>query len=238
MIDSETWRLLLQHYAIGYTEEPHAFGWGSVLSLLRAGSIQVPALCGAGFRMFGPKAAFARWDGEQAPGHALIPPDPLMRSVAHEDWDLFNGKLAVHTARLAYFHLLPHRDIMIEPFTRGIPAMEAAIARATYRLQSGLLTLLQQLTAQNAKEALTQIHAIFDATDARAGDGRRFLQGDRLTLGDLALAAAAAPVTLPAGSRSPIPRLEKMPDEYATVVREMQARPTARLVQRVYQAIK
>jgi hypothetical protein len=37
MIDSETWRLLLQHYGIAYEEEPHAFRWGSILALFRAG---------------------------------------------------------------------------------------------------------------------------------------------------------------------------------------------------------
>ena len=237
MIDSDTWRLLLQHYGVAYEEEPHAFIWGSILALFRAGSVQVPALCGAGLKMVGPDTAMDRWDAEQPPGHALIPADPVMKAVAQDDWTLFHGTLATCTARLAYYHLLPHREIMMEPFTRGIPRGEAALTRIIYPLQRGLLSVLLQLTAKNAQDALAQIRTIFDKTDAHIRDGRRFLQGDRLTLGDLALATAAAPVTLPEGNRSPIPPLAHLPPAYIAIVREMQARPTARFVQGVYLAI-
>jgi glutathione S-transferase len=238
MIDSATWRLLLQHYSITYEEEPHAFIWGSVLALFRAGSLQVPALCGGGLKLVGPDAAIERWDFGQPPGHALIPADPAMRAIALEDWAQFHGTLATYTARLAYFHLLPHRDILIEPFIRGIPLGEAAVTRVIYPVQRGLLSLLLQLSSKNAKDALAKIRAIFDKTDARVRDGRRFLQGERMTLGDLALAAATAPVTLPEGNTSPIPPLAQMPPAYAAIVHEMQARPTARFVQRVYRTME
>lgn len=237
MIDSETWRLLLQHYGVAYQEEPHAFIWGSIVALLRAGSVQVPALYGAGSPLVGPDAAIARWDGEQPPGHALIPPDPVMKGVAQDDWALFHGELSTYTARFAYYHLLPHRDILIEPFTRGIPAREAALTRVIYPLQRGVLSLLLQLTADKAEAALGQIRVIFAGVDARVRDGRRFLQGDRLTLGDLAFAAAVAPMTLPEGCRSPIPPLAQLPAAYGAVVREMRLRPAAKLVQSVYRAM-
>jgi glutathione S-transferase len=199
--------------------------------------VQVPALCGAGLKLVGPDTAIDRWDAEQPPGHALIPADPAMRAVALDDWALFHGTLATYTARLAYYHLLPHRDIMFEPFTRGIPRGEAAVTRVIYPLQRSVLSLLLQLNAKNAEDALAQVRIVFDKTDARVRDGRRFLQGDRLTLGDLALAAAAAPVTLPERNRSPIPPLAQMPRGYAAIVTEMQARPTAKLVEGVYRAI-
>lgn len=237
MIDSETWRLLLQHYGVAYQEEPHAFIWGSLVALSRAGSVQVPAMVGPGWTLVGPDAAIARWDAEQPPGHATIPADPVMRAVAEDDWALFHGELATCTARFAYFHLLPHRDIVMEPFTRGIPRAEAALTRVIYPLQRGVLSLLLQLTADKAEAALGQIRVIFAGVDARVRDGRRFLQGDRLTLGDLAFAAAVAPMTLPEGCRSPIPPLEQLPAAYAAVVREMRLRPAAKLVQAVYRAI-
>ena len=238
MIDSETWRLLLHHYGVVYEEEPHAFIWGSFLALFRAGSPQVPALCGGRLNLVGPDTAIARWDAEQPPGHALIPADPMKRAIAQDDWTQFHGTLATCTARLAYYHLLPHRDIMIEPFIRGIPRGEAALTRVIYPLQRGLLSLLLQLTSEKAADALTQIRATFDKIDARISDGRPLLQGDRLTLGDVALAAAAAPVTLPENGRSPIPPLAQMPATYAAIVREMQGRPTARLVQTVHGMIR
>lgn len=234
MIDSETWRLLLQHYGVAFEEEPHAFIWGSVLALVQAGSPQVPALCGARLRMVDPAAAIARWDAQQPPGRALIPPDPAMSACARRDWDTFHGTLATATARLAYFHLLPHRRIMIEPFTRGTPARERAVTRAAYPVQRAVLSLLLRLSARTAADALVQIRAVLDETDARLADGRPFLQGERMTAGDVALAAAMAPVTLPAGSRSPVPQLADMPAPYAAIVAEMRARPTGSLVKRFY----
>jgi len=238
MIDSETWRLLLHHYGIVYEEEPHAFIWGSILALFRAGSLEVPALRGGELKLVDPDTAIARWDAEQPPGHSLIPADPMLRAAAQYDWTQFHGTFATCTARLAYYHLLPHRDLMIEPFTRGIPRGEAALTRVIYPLQRGILSLLLQLTSAKAADALTQIRATFDKTDARIRDGRPLLQGDRLTLGDVALAAAGAPVTLPEGGRSPIPPLAQMPAAYAAIVREMQARPTARLIQTVHEMIR
>lgn len=234
MIDSEMWRLLLRHYAIPYAEEPHAFLWGSVLALFRAGSVQVPALCGDGFDMVDPQAAIDRWDAVQPPGHALIPADPVQRAQALEDWDTFHGTLATATARLAYFHLLPRRDIMLEPFTRGVPRWEATLTHVIYLVQRGALSLALQLTAANADAALAQIRTIADATERRIRDGRRFLLGERPTLGDVALAAAAAPVVLPPGNLSPIPALADMPPAFAAIVREMQARPLGAFVRGLY----
>jgi hypothetical protein len=57
MIDSETWRLLLQHYGIAYEEEPHAFLWGSILALFRAGSLR------GGEYFFAPSLSFLRGVG-------------------------------------------------------------------------------------------------------------------------------------------------------------------------------
>ena len=50
-------------------------------------------------------------------------------------------------------------------------------------------------------------------------------------------AAAAAPVTLPEGSMSPIPPVMQMPPTYVAIVMEMQERPTAGFVQHLYRTI-
>ncbi len=89
----------------------------------------------------------------------------------------------------------------------GTLVREAALTRATYPVQRAVLQLLLQLSAKTAAAALVQVRAVLDATDARV----------------------AAPVTLPAGNRSPIPPLAAMPPAYADIVREMQMRLTAAL---------
>lgn len=236
MVDSEVFRLLFAHYDIPYEEEPHAFVWAPVLALVRVGSLQIPALYGAGMRVVDPGTVIERWDAAQPPGHALIPTDPARSATARRDWATFHGPLADSTARLAYYHLLPHRSLMIEPFTRGLPRGEVAAARWIYPLQRAVLSMALWLSEVSAKQSLDRIRAIFDLTASRVADGRPYLQGDRVTLGDVALAAAAGAVTLPEGNMSPQPPLVDMPPEYAAIVRELQAHPTAEFVQRLYRS--
>jgi glutathione S-transferase len=153
---------------------------------------------------------------------------------ANADWDRFNGILAGATAALAYTELLPHRDIMIEPFCRGIPPREAAAAAKYYPALVALFTLLLRLSADTAAAALTQIRVLFEETDRRLADGRRYLQGDRLTLGDIALASAAAPVLLPENSASPIPPFPAMPYTLRAVITEMRQYRTGAFVLRLF----
>jgi len=234
MIDSELCRLLLEHYRVPYREEPHGFILGSVLALAQVGSPQVPALHGNGLRLVGPEAMIDRWDECQPPGRSLIPPDPAMAAIARRDWVTLHGPLADAVARLAYHYLLPLRTEMIEAFTRGVPAREAPLARWLYPLQRVVLSGGLKLAKASPEACLTQIRATFALVEARAGDGRRFLQGDRVTLGDVALAAALGPLTLPRGNRSPLPPLSAMPSALQAIIAELQARQTAGLVQRFY----
>jgi glutathione S-transferase len=131
----------------------------------------------------------------------LVPSEQPLRTQVEKDWNLYNGQLAAHSAVLAYFHLLPHRELMIAPFFRGVPEMEASVFRGAYPFLRGLMSLLLQLSEGKAADALARIRMIFDKTDARIKDGRQYLAGGRVTLGDLGLAAAAAPLLLPSQSR-------------------------------------
>lgn len=234
MIDSELCRFLLWHYDVAYREEPHIFGWGSLLALWRGGTVRVPLLHGARPRMAGPRRLVEHFDATCAPERKLIPAAQPLGTQVEADWNRFNGELAGHTAVLAYFHLLPHPEIMLEPFSRGVPDWEAAIETSCYPLQRRLFALLLQLGPGRAEDALTRIRMAFEGTDARLADGRPYLAGDRLTLSDLSFATAAAPMLLPAGARSPIPPLERMPAELQAIVAEMRQHPTAAYVQRIF----
>ncbi|HEY2230076.1 MAG TPA: glutathione binding-like protein [Xanthobacteraceae bacterium] len=234
MIDSETCRLVLGHYAIPYREEPHLFGWVSILALWHGWTLRVPVLYGTGLRLAGPRSMVDHFDEVCPVERKLVPARQPLHGQVEADWDLYNGELGAHTAVLAYFHLLPHRDIMIEPFFRGVPRTEAFVLGRSYPMLSAMLTFLLQLSAGNAQDALTEIRMIFEKTDARVADGRRYLAGDTLTLADVGLAAAAAPLLLPAGYRSPIPPFERMPPELQAIVTEMRQHDTARFAQRIY----
>lgn len=235
MIDCEFSRLLLRYYDVGYVEERHLFGWASVIALVRGWTPQIPVLVGGGLRLAGPRAIVDRFDADAAPERKLIPAQQPLRGRVEADWDRFNGSLATETAVFAYFHLLPHPDIMLEPFSRGLPPREAAALRSwAYQPMRQLLTLLLRLAPARAEDALLRIRSAFDHTDRLLSDGRRYMTGDRLTLADFALISAAAPLLLPQGYAAPIPPFESMPPALVAVVTELRARPTAQFVQRLY----
>ena len=234
MIHSELCRFILTRYEIPFQEEAHVFGWVSVLSLLRAGTIQIPVFLGKeGTRLVGPQALIDQFDKSCSSGRALLPTDPTLRAEVKLDWDTFDT-LGDATRVLAYYYLLPHREIMIEPFTRGLPPLEASVVRKTYPFFAGLLQVLLRLTAARARDALTRIRAIFDQVDRRIAGGQHFLVGSQLTLSELALATAVSPLTLPQGYGSPIPPFEVMPPPLQNIITELRDHDTARFVERIY----
>jgi hypothetical protein len=234
MIDSETCRFLLTRYQIPYREEPHIFAWVSVLALWRNGSVFIPLIQGEGYRFVGPDAIIARFENQVPADRKLVPADSALSAQVKADWNRFHGDLATATTVLAYFNLLPHRDIMVDTFTRGVPATEAAVVKVAYPLFAGLFRLLLRLSQSRADDALKQVRAIFDETDKRLADGRRFLVGQTLTLSEIGLAVATAPLLLPPNYGSPIPPFDQMPPVMQSIITELRQRETGKFVQRIY----
>lgn len=234
MIDSELCRFILAHYRIPYRERPHVFVWASLLAILHGGIGRVPLLYGGGHRLAGPRALVEHFDVEYPEDRRLLPVRQPARTQVENDWHRFNGELAEHTAVVAYYHLLPHRDIMIEPFTRGIPRWEASVTPSGYPFLRKIFELLLRLTPARVNDSLARVKFEFDRVDARIADQRRYLAGDSLTLADLALAAAAAPLLLPAGYGSPMPPSSRMPPEMRAIISELRSHNAAAFVDRIY----
>jgi hypothetical protein len=73
MIDCETSRLVLGHYVIAYREQPHVFGWVSLLALRHAFTLRVPVLYGQGLRLAGPRRIVDHFDESCPVERKLIP---------------------------------------------------------------------------------------------------------------------------------------------------------------------
>lgn len=235
MIDSELSRLILNHYGITYRETPHLFGWASILALFRGGSLQIPLLSGGGQNLAGPRAMVDHFDANCTAEKKLLPADGFLLTQVEADWTRFHGALANATAVLGYYHLLPQKKIMMEPFCRGIPGAEARTLGAIYPAFAGLFKLLLNLNASHAADALTETRVVFDEIDRRLREGQGFLVGSRLTLSDFALATAAAPILLPKSYGSPMPPFERMPGELQAIISEFRQHKAARFVEAIFE---
>ena len=110
----------------------------------------------------GPRAIHEAYDPKAASERRLMPQDSVLALQANADWARFNGILALSTARLAYYHLLPQRAIMVEPFCRGVPPFDAAFTRIAYPALAALLRLLLQISPTGAENALDQTRRLFE----------------------------------------------------------------------------
>ena len=235
MIDSEFSRFVLAHYQIPYQEERHLFGWASVLALFRAGTPQIPLLTGGGPALAGPEAMMSYFEKSCAAEIQLAPQDHESAAQVAADMARFHDALADATRVIAYYYLLPQRALMLEPFSRGVPPREARLLDTFYPALAGLFNVLLRLNAEHVKQALAQTRAVFAETDRRLADGRTYLVGGRLSLSDIALATAAAPVLLPPNSASPMPEFEQLPSALKELVTELRSHETARFVNRIFQ---
>lgn len=234
MVDSELSRLLLRHYNVAYRESDHLFGWVSLLTFFHGGYGRVPLFYGGGARLTGPRRIAEHFDALRPAERRLIPTEPPLARQVEADWKTYNGEMGADSAVFAYYHLLPARELMAPIFAAPVPPGEAKLAPTVYPLIAGLFRMLLRLSSQRAEAAIARIRATFEQTDERVADGRRYLAGDRLTLGDLALASASAPLLLPRGYGAKMPALEEMPPVLRTAMEELRQSPTAAFVQRLY----
>ena len=70
--------------------------------------------------------------------------------------------------------------------------------------------------------------------EQRLEGGAQYLVGARLSLADLALATAAAPVVMPEKDGSAAPSYDELPAEMRAVVDGFRAHPAGQFVQRIY----
>lgn len=234
MVDSELTRLLLAHYGVAYRERDHLLPRAAASTFFYGGYGRVPLLYGQGIRLTSPRVVADHYEWTVAEDRKLIPSDPELASRVEEDWRRYNGQLALDTAVFAYHHLLPMRALMTPIFAAPLEAEEARSVPSAYGELEMLLRALLRPTRERAAQALARIRAIFTETDERIDDHRPFLCGERITLGDLALASAAAPLLLPEGYGAKMPAAGLMPAPLHAMVRELQARPTAVFVRRLY----
>lgn len=233
-LDCELSRFLLAHYRFPYEERRHVVIFSFFATLWHGSTLYFPLLYGGAFPPFDHVRKMIDYFDPLCPAdRSLLLTGPSRDSV-EADWKAFNGTLGTAVAAFAYFHLLPHRKIMIRPLTDGTPGFEKLAVRLAYPLFAWFLRKALGLSASVAQEAPGKIRAAAQNVDARLADGRQYLVGDRFSLSDMAFANALAPLVLPDVYARLLPSLAEMPPALRSLIAEIQARPAGQFALRIY----
>jgi glutathione S-transferase len=232
-LDSELSRFLLAHYGVLHRERRHTLVFSSIVTLVRARTVLFPVLYGEGLRIDRVLDMVSHFEKLCPPEQRLLPPQ-VDRQRAREDWKLFHSTLGTGTTVFAYYHLLPHREIMVDALSEGTPELERAAVQNGYPFFSGLLRLLLRLTPARERAARAAIDEVMTTVDARLADGRRYLQGDVFSLSDMAFAVAAAPVVWPDEYGGAIPDFDETPPALREAILRMRDRPSGAHALRVF----
>ncbi|MGI8567845.1 MAG: hypothetical protein ACR2KT_01505 [Methylocella sp.] len=229
-LDCELSRFLLAHYRIPYEERRHTVIFSFFATLWHGSTLNFPLLYGDSYRPLDTVRKMIDYFDPLCPKDRNLQLTGGDRERGEADWTAFNGKLGGATTAFAYFHLLPHRQIMIRPLTEGVPVYEVLAVRWAYPLFAGFLRRALHLSASVAEEALGQIRTAVQNVDARLADGRQYLVG----VSDMAFANALAPLVLPDEYASLLPSFAEMPPALRSVIEEIQSHPAGQFAFRIY----
>jgi glutathione S-transferase len=231
-LDSELSRFLLAHYGVEHEERRHTLFFSSFATLWHGRSLLFPLVYSDAYQLDTVRKMIDYFDPRSQDRSLLLAGRD--REQVEADWMTMNDTLGTATTAFAYYHLLPHRDIMIRPLSEGAPDYEVGAVRFAYPVFAGFLRLLLRLTASRAQAALEQIRSVVVSVDARLADGRRYLVGDRFSLSDMAFAVALGPLVVPDQFGGPLPSLAEMPAVMRSAVEEMRARRAGQFALRLY----
>jgi glutathione S-transferase len=176
--------------------------------------------------------------GFAASHEAADPSQTLHWSTEVIDLDRhYSGRFGADTRRLAYFYLLPERELLEQLAHRSVGPVQA---RAWIALLPGIRKALIEKLGVHPDKALRareRIRAEFAAVDERLADGRRYLAGDRFSAADLSFAAlgSLSVMVSPAeGYGAWLPSLDEVPSEAAAFARELRATRAGEFILRMF----
>jgi glutathione S-transferase len=227
-------RWALDRAGVPYVEEPHLQLIHIVAARRAGGGRTVPVFVTEEGEVLAESADILRWaDTRVAPVERLYPEGALGDEARALERSL-DGGFGPDGRLWMYHETLPVVRQMGPWALAGIPRWERAAFRVGGRGVEMAIRRYLDIDAAEADAALTRVNGVFDDIAKRLSDGRRFLLGDRFTAADLAFAALAAPLLLPARYGSPLPPPEVMPDALAREVRRLREHPAGVFADRLY----
>ncbi len=219
-------RWALDRWGIVYDEECHVptFGGSDVVPVVDTGETSLPNA----------RDVLDYYEVRSPIDRKLYPADAAARAEARTLFDFFFDTFGVAVRSWVLSYLLPARDVVTRAWTDRVPFWERLAVRFFYSSVSGAVSRKLGLKPTTIAEQQPVIDAAFAEVESRLSDGRRFLMGEELTAADLAFAALAAPVLLPAEYGGPLPALNDLPPVMRASVERWRARPAGQFVLRLY----
>ena len=237
MVELARW--LFERHRIPYEEEAHAPLLHVLATRRRRGGIEVPVVVTAASVWKGAREVLDGLDSRLRAGERLYGDAPAERAANEALVSQLLDRLLLTVRRFAYFHMLPVKRSVYPVATDGAPAWERAVVRLLYPLWRRLMARALDFSPELIDAAPRQIRDAFDIVEATlAARKTRFIGGDRPNAIDIIFSALVAPVTLPDGYGSRLPRHEDLPAELRAFVDELRARRGGTLVVETYAAAR
>lgn len=227
-------RWALDRAGVDYVEQAHLQLIHMFAARIAGGGRTVPVFVTDNGEVLAESAAILRWaDSQIEPERRLYPEGEIgAEAAALEAW--LDSEFGPDGRLWMYHGTLPVVRDMGPWALAGTPPWERRIFRVGGPLIGVALRRILGVDAAAADAALDRVNGVFDDIASRLSDERRFLLGERFTAADLAFAALAAPLLLPADYGSPLPPPDAMPDAVAREVRRLRKHPAGVFAERLY----
>lgn len=159
---------------------------------------------------------------------------PEQRAEVEALEDRFDLQLGPATRRVAYYHLLPHRSLVLRLIGVEVPRWEVWGLRLFYPIAVGMMRRGLKIDAAGAERSLKKAREIFEEVNSRLSDGRPYLCGNKFTAADLTFASLASPLLLPPEHPIFHPDPGILPEAFRSLVEELRSTPAGQHGLRMY----
>jgi len=146
----------------------------------------------------------------------------------------FDEGLGVEGRRWLYHEVFKDTKPFVSYNLNGVPAWERRMFPVVLAPAKVYINRYLDIDDATAAHALELVDAELDAVGELLSDGRRYLTGERFTAADLAFAALAAPLVVPAEYGTPLPQPDEMTPAMAAHVLAWREHPAGRFATRLF----
>lgn len=235
----ELTRWLFERYRLPYHEQSHAPLLHVLATRRNGGGTEVPVVVGAEGIWAGASEILDGLDAKSRPGDRLYGEEDRERGDNRRLIAELLQLLLPAVRRAVYYHLLPHRKLLLPVAVDGAPLWERAFVSLLYPLWRRLMARGLDLSTERMAEAQVATGKACDMIEAAlVRRGTRFVGGSRPNSVDIVFSALLAPLVLPAEYGIKLPALDDLPPALQRIVAETRARPAGRLALQTYETAR